>query len=190
MRHRIAGNSLGRFSSLRKATVRDLAKATLIHQKIETTKARAKEARKLVEKLITLGKKNTLPAKRKAFSILCDHMLVSNLFNKIAVRFNSRNGGYTRVIPLSFRRGDNAHLVYLELTEKEIIEPKKPVATTAKSKTPDAGTPSQGETPKEVKKPEPRAAHPPQKEVPGKDKGKSKNIGGGIKRLFTKKPSE
>src|SRR5438093_6655543 len=121
MRHGMAGNRLGRNSGLRKATVRDLAKATLIHQRVSTTKAKAKEARRLVDQLITLGKKGSLAHKRKAFAILCDHALVSELFGKISGRFRSRIGGYTRIIPLSMRRGDNAQLAYLELTEKEIV---------------------------------------------------------------------
>ncbi|MEW5895280.1 MAG: 50S ribosomal protein L17 [Candidatus Omnitrophota bacterium] len=130
MRHGIAGNRLGRNSSWRKATIRDLAKATLIQQRIKTTEAKAKEARKLVDELITLGKKGTLAHKRRAFTILCDHNLVSDLFNKTAVRFSSRNGGYTRIIKLAAnRRGDNAAMVLLELTEKEkapLKESKKP----------------------------------------------------------------
>ena len=207
MRHRISGNRLGRFSSLRKATIRDLAKATLIRQRICTTKQRAKEARKVVERLITLGKRNTLSAKRKAFSILCDHSLVSDLFKKIAVRFNNRVGGYTRIIHLSIRRGDNAFLVYLELTEKEIIIPKtkkESEKTKAKSKMPAGEQPAKTEKqqapgpepkkhPPEAKK-EPSghsapSVAPPVKEAPGKDKSKSKNVMGGFKRLFNKKPS-
>ena len=122
MRHGLAGNRLSRNQSLRKATVRDLAKATLIQQRIRTTKAKAKEARKLVDRLITLGKKGSLAGRRKAFSILCDHHLVSQLFNKTAPLFKQRLGGYTRIIPISARRmGDNAELVYLELTEKDHI---------------------------------------------------------------------
>ena len=205
MRHQVSGNRLGRFSSLRKATVRDIAKATLVHQRICTTKMKAKEARKLVDKLITLGKKDTLAAKRKAFSILCDHGLVSNLFGKIAGRFKNRVGGYTRIIPLSIRRGDNAYLVYLELTEKEMIA-KKLVPAKAKEKIGDEETPQQkkeaarGESKelakeeKEVKKGQPlRQEKPttlPQKSKQGKDKIKPKNVMSGIKRLFTKKPSE
>src|SRR5210317_995063 len=110
MRHGISGNKLGRNSALRKATVRDIAKATLLRQRICTTKAKAKEARKLVDRLITLGKKGTLAHKRKAYSILCNHKIVSELFSKMAPRFLKRNGGYTRIIPLAARRGDNAHL--------------------------------------------------------------------------------
>ena len=114
MRHRIAGNRLSRNSTLRKATVRDLAKATLVHQRICTTIAKAKEARKLVDQLITLGKKGTLAHKRRAFAILCDHRLVSELFAKTAPRFANRNGGYTRVIPLGRRASDTAPIARLE----------------------------------------------------------------------------
>ena len=119
MRHKIAGNRLSRNRSLRKATLRDLAKATLIDQRICTTHAKAKEARKLVEKLITLGKKDTLAARRRAFAILCDHRLVSSLFKETAPRFKNRLGGYTRIIPFNNRIGDNAEMVFLELTEKD-----------------------------------------------------------------------
>ncbi|MBI4309795.1 MAG: 50S ribosomal protein L17 [Candidatus Omnitrophica bacterium] len=118
MRHRVSGNRLSRNQSLRKATLRDMARAVLVQERICTTRAKAKEARKLVEKLITLGKKDTLPARRKAFSILCDHVLVSRLFKETAPRFKSRAGGYTRVIPFVKRDGDNAALAFLELTEK------------------------------------------------------------------------
>ena len=119
MRHKIAGNRLSRNQSLRKATLRDLAKAALIDQRICTTRAKAKEARRLVEKLITLGKKDTLAARRRAFAILCDHALVSSLFKETAPRFKNRLGGYTRIIPFNKRIGDNAEMVFLELTEKD-----------------------------------------------------------------------
>lgn len=134
MRHGIVGNKLGRNSSARKATVRDIAKATLIQQRVCTTQAKAKEARKLVDKLITLGKKGTLADKRRAFAILCDHKLVSNLFTKTSPRFKNRLGGYTRIIPLGNRRGDNAKLAFLELTEKEEIVVSKPKSAAAKKK--------------------------------------------------------
>ena len=76
-----------------------MAKAVFLQERICTTRAKAKEARKLIEKLITLGKKDTLAARRRAFAILCDHTEVSQLFSKIAPRFKSRKGGYTRIIP-------------------------------------------------------------------------------------------
>ena len=123
MRHGLAGNRLSRNRSLRKATLRDMARAILVQERICTTRAKAKEARKLIEKLITLGKKDTLTARRRAFAILCDHTMVSDLFTKTAPRFKSRTGGYTRIIPYMQRAGDNAELAFLELTEKskEII---------------------------------------------------------------------
>lgn len=120
MRHGVAGNKLGRNQKWREATIRDIAKATLLHQRIKTTKAKAAEARKLVDRLITMGKAGTLAAKRRAFAILCDHALVSQLFNTIAPRFAARKGGYTRIIKFALaRRGDCAEMALLELTEKD-----------------------------------------------------------------------
>lgn len=155
MRHAKAGNRLSRNQSLRKATLRDMARAVLAQERICTTRAKAKEARKLIEKLITLGKKDTLAARRRAFAILCDHTIVTQLFKTTAPRFKARNGGYTRIIPYMQRGGDNAELAFLELTEKsrEIItglkktKAQKEAADTAqvtdaqtKPATPAAGT--------------------------------------------------
>jgi large subunit ribosomal protein L17 len=123
MRHAKAGNRLSRNQSLRKATLRDMARAILLQERICTTMAKAKEARKFIDKLITLGKKDTLTSRRRAFAILCDHNMVTDLFKKTAPRFMARKGGYTRIIPYVQRVGDNAALAFLELTEKsrEII---------------------------------------------------------------------
>lgn len=134
MRHAIAGNKLNRKTAHRKATVRDIAKATLVHQRISTTKAKAKEARKLVDKLITLGKSGTLANKRRAFSVLNDHKLVSRLFRRTSPLFKNRIGGYTRIILMNNRRGDNAQLCFLELTEKEEIIVSTPKSTAAAKK--------------------------------------------------------
>ena len=133
MRHGISGNRLSRNQSLRKATMRDMARAILVEERIFTTKAKAKEGRKFIEKLITLGKKGTLADKRRAFAILCDHQMVSDLFDKTAPRFKNRVGGYTRIIPFGNRRGDNAKMVYLELTEKSraIISKAKLIGSTS-----------------------------------------------------------
>ena len=121
MRHGKSGNRLSRNASLIKATLRDMAKAIFLQERICTTRAKAKEARKMIEKLITLGKKDTLAARRRAFAILCDHAEVSQLFTNIAPRFKSRAGGYTRIIPYVQRAGDNAELAFLELTEKSRV---------------------------------------------------------------------
>jgi len=118
MRHGKSGNRLSRNQTLRKATLRDMAKAVFLQERICTTRAKAKEARKLIDKLITLGKTDTLSARRRAFAILCDHAEVTQLFSKVAPRFKSRTGGYTRIIPYVQRGGDNAALAFLELTEK------------------------------------------------------------------------
>ncbi len=206
MRHGMAGNRLGRSSSLRKATLRDLAKATLIHQRICTTKAKAKEARKLVDRLITLGKRGTLSSHRRAFAILCDHQLVSDLFKNTAPRFKNRPGGYTRIIPLSLRQGDGAQLAYLELTEKTEVIVSSP-KTSSKAKVKEAKglqpmvektalqqTPPAPETPEIRKEKAPKAAPPlthSKQDMTSKDKLKTgQKIMGGLKKMFTKKPSE
>ncbi len=200
MRHGVAGNKLGRHSSWRKATIRDIAKATLKKQRICTTQAKAKEARKLVDRLITMGKKGTLAHRRQAFAVLCEHKLVSDLFNKIALRFNNRKGGYTRIIPLAKRRGDNAQLVYLELTEQEAPAPKKPKAKKAAAKTAPAETASKekaapgkkAETPesKEASPKAPKAETADKKHKPTPDKQPRKKIMGGIHKMFRRKATD
>ena len=196
MRHGIAGNKFGRNSSWRKATVRDIAKATLLRERICTTKAKAKESRKMVDKLITLGKKGTLAHRRRAFAVLCDHKLVSELFNTIAPRFQLRQGGYTRIIPLALgRRGDNAQMVLLELTEKKPapVEKAKKAAAAKKKKAAESKDSPSADTKTESSKPDtsktsspktPKAPAPKEK----KDKGKSeKRSMGGIKKIFRRK---
>ena len=121
MRHGMSGNKFGRNQTLRAATIRDLCRAVIKCESIQTTRAKAVEARKFVDRLITLGKDNTLAAKRRAFALLIDHNLVSHLFTVVAPRFVNRHGGYTRIIKFSVnRQGDNAEMVLLELTERAI----------------------------------------------------------------------
>jgi len=203
MRHKIAGNTLSRNSSLRKATVRDIAKATIISQRICTTHAKAKEARKLVDKLITLGKNGALADKRRAFAILCDHKLVSTLFSKTSPRFKNRVGGYTRIIPLGNRRGDNARLAFLELTEKEEIVVSKPKSTAvAKTKDLEAVPPkerkqkvtekskaseiSDADIKEQVSK---KDILKPNIVAPSKDKEKQGTKFAGIRKMFNRKSS-
>ncbi len=144
MRHRKAGNRLSRNQSLRKATLRDMAKATLVQERICTTRAKAKEARKLIDRLITLGKRDTLAARRRAFAILCDHVLVSRLFKETSPRFKERPGGYTRIIPFNKRAGDNAQLVFLELTEKSRVIISGQKRSKVKEEAPAAKEPVKG----------------------------------------------
>ncbi len=135
MRHRRKTQNLSRFSSFYKATVRSLARAVVLNQRIITTKVRAKLAKEMVDKLVTLGKQtDSLAAKRRAFSILADHSLVQKLFSEIGPEFLQKNGGYTRIIPYRRRRGDNAELVILELSIlKNIDKHKKEKPTESKA---------------------------------------------------------
>ena len=127
MRHHKGNAKLGMMTSHRKAFMRNMARNLLKHERIETTKARAKEARKLVERLITLSKTDSVFSRRRAYDILQNRDFVMKLFKDIAPLFKSRTSGYTRIIPLGFRRGDGADMVILELTERKIVEklPKK-----------------------------------------------------------------
>ena len=188
MRHGISGNKLGRNSSLRKATIRDIAKATLIQERICTTKAKAKEARKLVDRLITLGKKGSLSDKRRAFAVLCSHKLVKELFDKTAPRFKTRNGGYTRIITVGLRRGDNSQMAFLELTEKsEVVISKAKTTATAKKKDKTAEEAQKKETEKK-KASVAKTKKEETSEVPRATKGKDKKgVAGGIKKMFNRK---
>ncbi|MDI6758412.1 MAG: 50S ribosomal protein L17 [Candidatus Omnitrophota bacterium] len=127
MRHRKRKLDLNRWTSWRKATLKSMLVSLFTYQSIKTTLLRAKAARILAEKLISLAKENTLMARRQADSLLGDKKLVSLLFNEIGPRFINRAGGYTRIIKLGLRRGDNAMMAILELTEIKKKEPKKSV---------------------------------------------------------------
>jgi large subunit ribosomal protein L17 len=114
-------------TSHRKAMLRNMARNLIRFEKIETTARRAKETRRVVERLITLSKTDTVFARRRAYDVLSDRDLVMKLFKDISPLFSARKSGFTRIIPLGFRRGDGAEMVILELTERKIIEklPKK-----------------------------------------------------------------
>jgi large subunit ribosomal protein L17 len=111
----------------RKAMLRNMTISLFKYQRIETLLARAKETRRLAEHMITLAKEDTVASRRRAYEVLADRDMVGKLFNEIAPLFKDRKSGYTRIIPLGFRRGDGAELAKLELTEKKIEEkpPKK-----------------------------------------------------------------
>lgn len=126
MRHKRNTQNLSRFSSYFKATIHSLAQSVIIHQRIMTTKVRAKLVRRLVDRIITLGKDvDSLSARRRAFTFLNSHSLVHKLFSEIAPMFAQKNGGYTRIIPYKRRRGDNAELVVLELSVVKDIPKEK-----------------------------------------------------------------
>lgn len=131
MRHRKDRRKLGRTSSHRKAMLENLVISLLTHQRIRTTVAKAKEARRLADRVISLAKEGSLPARRRAFGILQDRSLVKELFDEVAPRFKERAGGYTRLIRCGPRPGDGAQMAILELVEeakppKEKKVPPKP----------------------------------------------------------------
>ena len=105
----------------------NMVTSLLLHQQIKTTLQKAKAAQRLADRIITLGKTDSLHSRRMAFSYLQDHHLTSRLFREVAPRFKDRKGGYTRILRLQRRKGDGAELALLELTEKEIKvkEPKQ-----------------------------------------------------------------
>ena len=112
----MAYRKLGRETRIRRSILAGLTKDVIMHESVVTTEARAKEVRKFVDKMITYGKKGTLVSRRKALAFLHnDNEVVSKVFNDLAKRYENRNGGYTRIIKLKERRGDDALEVKLEL---------------------------------------------------------------------------
>jgi len=119
MRHRKAGFKLGRNTSHRRALLRNLVTSILMEDRVETTVTKAKAARPHVEKMITLGKRGGLHARRQALSVLRDTVVTAKLFDELAERFKDRPGGYTRVIKAGYRYGDMAPLGVIELVDRD-----------------------------------------------------------------------
>ncbi len=118
MRHRHHGRKLNRTSAHRKAVFRNLAAALIEHERIQTTVPKAKELRPIVERLVTLGKQDTLHARRMAMARLPRHADVSKLFGSLAGRFADRAGGYTRIVRSGHRYGDAAAMAYIEFVDR------------------------------------------------------------------------
>ena len=118
MRHNKAGRQLGRNGSHRKAIFRNLVTSLFAHGKIQTTDTKAKEVRRIAEKLITLGKRGDLHARRIALSYVRDKEVVAKLFTEVSPQFAQRPGGYTRILKLGVRRGDSAPMSVLELLQE------------------------------------------------------------------------
>ncbi len=121
MRHGHGLRKLNRTSSHRLAMFRNMAVALLTHEAIKTTLPKAKELRRIVEPLINLGKTPTLANKRLAFARLRDREIVLKLFAEIGPRYAERNGGYTRVLKMGFRQGDNAPMAFMELVDRPLV---------------------------------------------------------------------
>ena len=117
MRHRNKGRTLSRTASHKKATMRNMATSLFRHERIETTTAKAKELRPFAERLITLGKRGDLHARRLAGRWITDRQVLGKLFDDIGPRFTERPGGYTRILKLGNRRGDAAEMALIELVD-------------------------------------------------------------------------
>jgi large subunit ribosomal protein L17 len=125
MRHRVDGRLFGRTANQRKALLRGLVNSLIEQQRIETTVAKAKEVKKITEKMITLGIKGDLHARRTAFSYLSNRSALAKLFSEIAPRFSGRNGGYLRVIHSRNRVNDSAPMAVLEFIDYEELRKAK-----------------------------------------------------------------
>jgi len=177
MRHNKSGKRLGRNSSHRKAMMRNMVTSLFAHEKITTTDIRAKELRKIADKMITLGKRGDLNARRQALQVIRDRKVVGKLFDLVAPRYKDRPGGYTRIIKLGQRAGDNAALSLIELVEEEFTaKPKKaaPVPK-AQAKPVAAEKPAVEEAPTEEAASEAVAAEEaPQEEAAEEEKAEEK----------------
>jgi large subunit ribosomal protein L17 len=135
MRHRNAGYKLGRNTSHRRALLRNLVTSIVLEDRVETTVAKAKAARPHVEKLITLGKKGDLHARRQALAYLQTREAVTRLFDTVAPRYGDRNGGYLRIIRTGFQRGDGAEKAFIELLGAEkLLDEKRQKRADARAK--------------------------------------------------------
>ena len=128
MRHRHGLRKLNRTSSHRLAMLRNMTNSLLLHEAIKTTLPKAKELRRVVEPMITLGKKPSLANRRLAFNRLRDRDMVTKLFDELGPRFANRNGGYLRILKFGFRQGDNAPMALVELVDRPEQAAEAPVA--------------------------------------------------------------
>lgn len=134
MYHGKAGRKLGRTSSHREAMFRNMVTSVIKHERIRTTDTRAKELKKLAEKMVTLGKKGSLHARRQALAVVRDKEMVGKLFGELSERYRNRAGGYTRIVKTGYRYGDNAPVSILEFIPDEKKKEKAKPKAKAKSK--------------------------------------------------------
>jgi large subunit ribosomal protein L17 len=138
MHHGKAGSKLGRTSSHKEAMLRNMVTSVIKHERIRTTDMKAKELRKVAEKMITLGKKGSLHARRQALAVVRDKDMVGKLFGELTERYRNRAGGYTRIVKTGYRFGDNAPVSILEFipdeNKKEKAKPKAKAKAKAREK--------------------------------------------------------
>ncbi|MFA5099299.1 MAG: 50S ribosomal protein L17 [Candidatus Omnitrophota bacterium] len=188
MRHRKSRLQLNRRTTWRNATIKALVQSLFVHESIKTTLTRAKATQPLVEKLISWGKANTIEKKRLAFAVLGEHKLVQLLFADIAPRFKSRTSGFTRILRLENRRGDDAQMVLFQLTQ--LTEKAKTEKSKKKSK--EQETAEEAPVKPHEEKVHKAEAHVEEKEAkpvsekPKKAAKPAKKFLGGIRGIFKK----
>ncbi len=170
MRHGKSGKKLGRTPSHRKAMFRNMVTSLLMHERIVTTEVRAKEIGRIGEKMITLGKRGDLHARRQAVAYLRTNEVVKKLFTEYAQRYKSRSGGYTRVLKLEPRAGDNAPMALVELVDRPVQETKDQGAKAKEKKEPKAKKETKEKAPKTREK---AAGSPKSEPKPKKPAGKA-----------------
>jgi len=155
MRHRNAGRKLGRTTAHREMLLRNLVTSLFQYEKIVTTEAKAKELRKLADKIVTLAKRGDLHARRQAAEVVQDETVLKKLFDSIGSRYKDRNGGYTRMTKLEYRMGDGAPLAAIELAGVGVDAEPAAKAASRRGRRED-----KGKVPK-PRQAKPRAASPP-----------------------------
>jgi large subunit ribosomal protein L17 len=135
MRHQAHHGRLGVQPSHRRAMIRNMVTSLFKHERIKTTKTRAKEVRRYAEKMITLAKKETLASKRDVLGFVREREVVNKLFKTLIYRYSQRKGGYTRILKLGYRAGDGADMVFLELVDRPTEEKPTEPTTDKKEKT-------------------------------------------------------
>lgn len=148
MNHQIAGRKLGRTTDHKEAMLRNLVTSLILHDRLTTTEAKAKELRRLADRMITLGKKGDLAAVRRAARVVRSKEALGKLFKELAPLFASRNGGYTRIIHYKTRTGDHAPLAIIEWTES--AAPKAPEKKAGKKAAAEKKAPAKKAAPKKA----------------------------------------
>jgi len=164
MRHRVAGWKLGRNTSHRRALLRNLVTSLILEERIETTVPKAKAMRPQVEKMVTLGKRGDVAARRLAASYLMTREAVDKLFDSVAPRMGERNGGYTRIVRSGFQKGDGAEKAFIELLGSEKVIAEK------QQKRAEARAKRREEAKKAMEEAEAQAAPPAGEEPAGEEK--------------------
>ena len=151
MRHQAHHGRLGVQPSHRRAMIRNMVTSLFKHERIKTTKTRAKEVRRYAEKMITTAKKETLAAKREALGFIREREVVNKLFKTLIYRYAQRKGGYTRMLKLGFRAGDGADMVFLELVDRPTEEKSTETTVEKKEAVADAAVENVGDKKKKSK---------------------------------------